>query len=191
MKIDYINISKRTIHLLLQPNNAWKQVLKEQQKDKDLFYSYLLPLVLVVSVLVFLISLFTHTILQSIGLSLINLISALCGTWCAYVISREYLCSKLNYYPAQALNLTVYSAAIFTIFHGIGTALDFLFIGQLFTLFSFVFIRTLYMGITQLPQLANKQKTNILVIMALSIICIPIIISQILMIVLSVSAINV
>jgi len=80
---------------------------------------------------------------------------------------------------------------IFIIFHSIGNALGNIFLGQLFTLLSFTFIRTLYKGLGQIPRLHPGQKTNILVISSLAIICIPVIINQLLMIIFGISAFNI
>lgn len=191
MKKGYQNIYQRTKRMLLEPGTLWPSLLEEYPSQKMIFRQYLFPIAGVTSALVLLFSLLHHTPVQAIGLGVIDLISSLCGTWFAYLINREYLCRKLNYPDHQALNLTVYSSAIFILFHGIGTALGNIFIGQLFTLISFIFIRTLYSGLENLEKLSNGQKTNILIIASLSIICMPIIISQILMIVFRISAINV
>lgn len=191
MKVNYKNIYERTKQMVLKPQMMWPEVLEEDWTIKEISRNYLLPIVIITSVFVLLFSFINYTVWQAIGLAFINLISALTGTWLAYLITREYLCGKLNYPDNQALNLTVYSSAVFILFHGLGSALGNIFIGQLFTLLSFIFIRTLYAGIGMLPHVSNGQKTNILVIVSLAIICIPIIISQILMIVFRISAINV
>ncbi len=191
MKMNFQKIYERTKLMLLRPNSIWPWILKENLPVKDIFRNYLLPVSLVVSLLVLLLSLFKYSILHSVGLAFISLISALCGAWFAYLITREYLCSKLNCPNNMALNLTIYSFAVFILFHGIGTALGNIFIGQLFTLLSFIFIRTLYSGIERLPEIPANQKTNILIITSLTIICIPIIISQLLMILFNISAINI
>lgn len=191
MKANYKNIYERTKQMVLKPQIMWPQVLEEDLTVKEIFRNYLLPITIFTSVFVLLFSFINYTPWQAVGLAFINFISALTGTWFAYLITREYLCGKLNYQDNQALNLTVYSSAVFIIFHGLGSALGNIFIGQLFTLLSFIFIRTLYAGIGILPSVSNGQKTNILVIVSLAIICIPIIISQILMIVFRISAINV
>ncbi len=191
MKMNFKKIYERTKLMLLKPNSIWPWILKENLTVKDIFRNYLLPVSLAVSLLVLLLSLFKYNILHSVGLAFINLISALCGAWFAYLITREYLCVKLNCANNVALNLTIYSSAVFILFHGIGTALGSIFIGQLFTLLSFIFIRTLYSGIERLPEIPANQKTNILIITSLAIICIPIIISQLLMILFNISAINI
>lgn len=191
MKIDYRYIFERTRQMLMKPVMAWPHVWEENRTGKEMFRNYLLPIVLVISILVFLFSLMSYTVLQSIGLAFINLVSSLSGTWLAYLLIREYLCGKLNYRNNQALSLTVYSSAIFTIFHGLGASMGDVFIGQLFTLLSILFVRTLYAGIGQLPNIQTNQKTNVLVISSLSIICIPVIISQLMMIVFRISAITI
>lgn len=191
MKTNYKYIYLRTRQMLTQPAVAWPHVLQESFTLKDTFRNYLFPVAAGISVIVFFLSLIHYTTLQAFGLGLINFISTMCGAWFTYLLAREYLCSKLNYQDSEALNLTVYSYTIYIIFHSIGGAFGNIFIGQVFTLFSFIFLRTLYTGIGQLPKLQANHKTNILVIASLSIIFIPNIVTQILMIVFRISAINV
>lgn len=191
MKTNYQNIYARTRQMLLKPEAVWPEVLEEDCTVRDIFYHYLFPLTLATSIFVLLFSLFSYTVWQAIGMAIIQIISALGGIWCAYLIIREYLCRKLSCQDNHALNLTVYSSALFILFHGIGVALGNIFIGQLFTVLSFIFIRTLYKGIWSLSQLKPGQKNNILVIATLAIICMPIIISHILMIIFRISAIQV
>ncbi len=191
MKTNYRNIYLRTKQMLTQPSIAWPEILQEDFSVRDTFRYYLFPIALGISVIVFLLCLLQYSSLQAFGLGMVNLISTLSGAWLTYLIIREYLCSKLNYQNKEALNLTVYSYAVFIIFHSIGAALGTIFIGQIFTLLSFIFLRTLYAGIGQLPHLPTGQKTNILIITSLAIICIPVIITQLLMIVFRISAITV
>lgn len=191
MKIQYKTIYKRTRDLIIAPSESWRSILKEQTSQQQLINNYLLPLTIACSLLVFPISLFNYSVLQSIGLSFINLLASVIGTWIAYLLVKEYLCNKLDFRPAQALKLTIYSAAVFILFHSIGAALGNLFIGQLFTLASFIFIRTLYIGINTLPDIPANQKTNTIIIATLAIICCPIIVAQILMIMFRISAINI
>lgn len=190
-RIDYKHIYRRTRQFLMKPEIAWQQVMEENIPVRGLFQDYLLPIAVVTSLLVFLLSLLHVTVFQAIGLGIINLISILCGIWFSFLIMKAYLCEKLNYRDNQALNLTVYSAVIFTFFHSIGAALGNMFLGQLFTLLSFIFIRTLYIGLGQLRGLPSNQKTNVFVIATLCIICIPIIITHILMIVFRSPAFNI
>lgn len=191
MKTDYKNIYRQTRQMLLHPEISWPQTLREHLSCKTIFYRYFLPLNLFISVCVFLIGLPSYTVVQAAGLSMIGLLSSFFGTWFAYLIIREYLCGRLNYPDHQVVQLTVYSSAVFILFHHIGTTLGQVFIGQLFTLLSFIFIRTLYSGLNALPKLTRGQKNNILIIASLSIVCIPIILSQLLMIIFRISAINV
>lgn len=177
--------------MLSKPDIAWVQVEEEDFRLEEIFKSYLIPVTVVTSLFVFLLSLVHYTVWQASGLAVINLLSSNCGVWFSFLITKEYLCGKLNYRSNQALNLTVYSSAIYIIFHSLGAALGNVFLGQLFTLLSFIFIRTLYTGIRMLPEMTSGQKTNVLIITSLSIICIPIIITQILMIVFRISAFNV
>lgn len=191
MKTNYKHIYLRTRQMLTQPAIAWPEVLKENSTFRNTFRDYLFPIATFLSVIVFLIRLIHYPPLQALGLGIINFISVIGGAWFTYLITREYLCNKLNYPNHEALNLTIYSYTVFIIFHSIGGALENIFIGQIFTLFSLIFLRTLYTGTGQLPQLQPNHKTNILIITFLSIVFIPVIITQILMITFRISAINV
>ena len=113
------------------------------------------------------------------------------GIWFAYLLTKEYLSNKLRDADNTALLLTVYPGALFTVFHSLGIAMGNYFMGQIFTLLSFIFIRTLYIGIRRISDLPNNQQTNLLVIVALAVICIPVIISQVLMIAFGISVFNV
>lgn len=189
--INFKYLYRRTEQLLLIPETVWPEALDENNSGKELYRNYLIPITLVISVPVFLINLIHYHLWQAIGLTIINLTAMLTGSWLSYLITREYLCRKLSFDTNLALNLTVYSGVIFIIFHSIGNALGNVFLGQLFTLLSFIFIRTLYKGLEQIPRLHPSQKTNILVISSLAIICIPVIINQLLMIVFGISAFNI
>lgn len=191
MKTSYKNIFLRTRQMLTQPAVTWPEVLKEDFTARDIFSTYLFPISVSVATIVFLLCLIHYTFLQALGLGIINFISNICGAWFTYLITREYLCGKLNYQNNEALNLSVYSYTIYIIFHSIGGALGNIFIGQIFILLSFIFLRTLYTGIGQLRNLQANHKTNIVVISSLSTIFIPTILTQILMIVFRISAINV
>ena len=165
--INFKYLYRRTEQLLMVPETVWPEALNETNSGKELYRNYLIPI------------------------TMVNLIAMLIGNWFAYLITREYLCRKLSFDTNLALNLTVYSGVIFIIFHSIGNALGNIFLGQLFTLLSFTFIRTLYKGLGQIPRLHPGQKTNILVISSLAIICIPVIINQLLMIIFGISAFNI
>lgn len=190
-KSDVKDIYRRTKVLLTHPEKMWPSVLQERRPAKELFRAYLLPLAITTSVSVLLCGLIQHSFWVSLGLAAVNLLATTGGSWLAYLISKEYVCGKLGYGEHQALNLTIYSAAVFIVFHSIGSALGNLFVGQLFVLLSFLFVRTLYRGLEFLPGLQAGQRTNILIITSLSIICMPIIINQLLTILFGISAFNV
>ena len=189
--INFKYLYRRTEQLLMVPETVWPEALNETNSGKELYRNYLIPITMVLSIRVLLINLINYNFWQATGLTIINLIAMLIGNWFAYLITREYLCRKLSFDTNLALNLTVYSGVIFIIFHSIGNALGNIFLGQLFTLLSFTFIRTLYKGLGQIPRLHPGQKTNILVISSLAIICIPVIINQLLMIIFGISAFNI
>ena len=165
--INFKYLYRRTEQLLMVPETVWPEALNETNSGKELYRNYLIPITMVISIMVLLINLINYNFWQATGLTIINLIAMLIGNWFAYLITREYLCRKLSFDTNLALNLTVYSGVIFT------------------------FIRTLYKGLGQIPRLHPGQKTNILVISSLAIICIPVIINQLLMIIFGISAFNI
>ncbi len=191
MKIHYKNIHKRTWEIMFFPSKCWNKVRNEHTDPKKVTYEYFIPVIAICSILFFLINLLNNNLSQSLGLAIINLVSSLAGAWLAHLLIREYLCCKLNCPQVSAFNLTLYSATVFLLLHSLGIAFGNWFIGQLLTFCSFIFIRTLYLGINTLLHIPANQKTNILIIASLAIICFPIITTKLLMIIFRISAINV
>lgn len=189
--INFKRIYNRTRQLLVSPDKEWRDIAEEYILGKDIFRTYVFPLVVATSGIIMLLGLLSYRPLQALGLSLIHLAAVPAGIWLAYLITREYLANKCSEAGSLALKLTVYSSALFIVFHGAGIALGNGFLSQLLTLLSFIFIRTLYIGINRISGLQANYKTNLLVITGLSIICIPIIISHLLMIVFGISILNV
>lgn len=190
-KINFKYIYERTRRMLMQPEKEWDIIADEYGGLKDIFKNYLIPLAIVSSLSIFLFGFFHYSVGQTIGHGLINLLASVAGIWLAYLITREFLSNKLRDADNTAANLTVYSGAVFVVFHSLGIAFGNGILGQLFTLSSFIFIRTLYTGIRRIDKLPNGQQTNLLVITALSIICIPVIIAQVLTIIFGISAFNI
>lgn len=190
-KIDFKYIYERTRRLLTHPEAEWKIIADEYEDLREVLKNYLIPLATISSLSIFLFGFFHYSTAQTIGYGLINLVASVAGIWLSYLITREFLSNKLRDAGNTAQNLTVYSGAVFIVFHSLGIAFGNQFLGQLFTLLSFIFIRTLYTGIRQVSELQNGQQTNLLVITALSIICIPVIIAQVLTIVFGISAFNI
>lgn len=191
VKMNFKYIYERTQRMLTQPESEWDKVAEEYASLKETFRYYLLPVIVLSSLTIFLFGFFHYTVAQTIGYGLINLLSCTAGIWFAYLLTKEYLSNKLRDADNIALLLTVYPGAIFIVFHSLGIAMGNYFLGQLFTLLSFIFIRTLYIGIRRISDLPNNQQTNLLVIVILAVICIPIIISQVLMIAFGISAFHV
>lgn len=190
-KMDLKTLYVRTWNFLINPETEWNLVKQEEVPLKNLFKFYLVPIAGVSSVAVLLGSLLFYSPMQAIGYAIINLLSATIGTWFTYLLTREYLCNKIEDADNTALYLTVYSAALFIIFHSLSIALGYSFLSQLFTVASFIFVRTLYTGLNQLKNLQANYKTNILIITGLSIVCLPVILQHILMIVFRISAFNI
>lgn len=180
MKINYRHILQRTQQMLLHPASEWTGVLRENVTYNELLRRYLLPIVTAVSVIVCLLRMLQYSPLQAVILGIIHFLASIGGLWITYRIVREYLCGKLNYPEYEAVNLSVYSHIILIIFSGIGHALGNSFIGDIFTLTGFIFLRTLYTGIGQWQDLPANHRTNLLLITALSMIFIPIAITHIL-----------
>ena len=103
---------------------------------------------------------------------------------------RDSLNNKIPDAENTALHLTVYSASVFIVFHSLSVALINGFFSQLLSLISLIFIRTLYAGISAVTRLEVNQKTNTLIIAALSIICIPVIFKRLLMILFHIPILN-
>lgn len=190
-KLNFRYIFERTRLLLTQPEKIWNRISKEYLSLDELYKFYFIPVAAIASVFILLIGPWHYEPFQTVGLCFINLLAALIGTWLSYLIAKEYLCNKIEEANQYALRLTVYSSAIFTIFHSISTALVNGFLSQLFMLFSLICIRTLYAGIRQIPDPTDNLQTNLLVIISLSIICIPVIIIHILMIVFRIPVLNI
>lgn len=191
VKIDFKYIYGRTRRMLTKPEIEWDKVAGESPGLKETFRNYLFPVAVLSSLTIFLFGFFHYSVMQTVGYGAINLISSMAGIWFAYLLTKEYLSNKLRDADNTALLLTVYPGALFTVFHSLGVAMGNYFMGQLFTLLSFIFIRTLYIGIRRISDLPNNQQTNLLVIVALAVICIPVIISQVLMIAFGISVFNV
>ena len=187
--INFRYIYERTRQLLLDPKQEWTVIGDEYNNPKDMFRDYLIPLSVIVSVIVLLFGFLHYTILEAFFSGLINLVSTTAGTWVCFLICREYM-NKTDQTETTALQLTVYSSALFILFHSLATAFGNGFFGQLMSLSSLLFIRTLYIGIHKTSDLQSAQKKNLLIIMILSIICIPVIMKKILMIIFNIPAFN-
>lgn len=187
----YKELHTTITQLFIRPKTSWNAVIRQPLTFKKFLYRDWMPLAGLLCLVVFGLQLIHYSILQSIGLSIIYFITMVGGFRIVYPITREYLCRKLNYSEQEVLSLIGHSYAIYFIFHSIGQACGDLFIGQVFILFSLLFIRTLYFGISELSNYQSQHQTNILIISALSIIFIPMLIKQLLTIIFGIPAIHV
>ena len=135
--------------LLLHPATYWLQMFRKTYTFRPFLRNYLLPLTSILSILVIGIHLFQRPIIQAIEFGIVNFITNLGSFWITFLLTKEYMCHKLDYEEKEIIPLIGYSNAIFIIFYSIGHACGTLFIGQLFILLSFSFLRTLYWGIKQ------------------------------------------
>lgn len=190
-KINLQYIYDRTKQLLFKPESEWDIINDEYTGVKEILKGYLIPLTAIVSAIVLLFSFLEYSIWQSVCIAIINFLSAIAGTWCSFLFCREYLNNKAGDAENTALNLIVYSSALFILFHSLATAFGSGFFGQLMLLSSLLFIRTLYIGINKIDLKTAAQKKNLLIISALSIIFIPVIIKKLLMILFHIPAFNI
>lgn len=189
-KINLRYLYERTKELVISPDRTWPVINDEYTGVKEIFQTYLIPLSVIISVIVLLFGFLQYTVWQTICYAGINFISAVGGTWLSFLICREYLNNKVDESENTALSLTVYSSAVFIVFHSLATAFGNGFFGQLMSLCSLLFIRTLYIGINKNNNLQAAYKKNLLIISILSIICIPMIIKKLLMILFHIPAFN-
>lgn len=174
---------RRTLQFIVNPGREWALVREERNEVKELFRNYFIPYVTLISGITLVLSFLQYSWPYAIGYAFINLISVTTACYGVYVITREYLGNKLPAPGNTALQLSVYSSAVFTLFHSISTALINGFLSQLLGLFSFIFLRTLYTGISGTKHLPTNQKTNLFIIMGILIICLPVIFKKLLMII--------
>ena len=180
----------RTRQLILNPKREWSLIDNEHDSPLQLFSNYLIPLAIMASIVVLLLGFLHYNGLHTLLYTLINFISITLGTYLTFIITREYLTGKLPDAEGTALHLSVYSAAVFTLFHSLSVALVSGFWSQLLGLISLIFLRTLHAGISGITKLETSQKTSMLIIMALSIICIPVICKRLLMILFHIPVFN-
>lgn len=189
-KNDIQKYYERTRQLLLRPKQEWSMIENESDRISGLFCNYLIPLAILTSVIVLLFSLLHYNIFYALLYTLINFISITGGTYLVFLITREFLTNKIQDVENTALHLSVYSTAIFALFHSLSVALVSGFWCQLLGLVSLIFLRTLHAGISGISKLETGQKTNMLIVMALSIICIPVICKRLLMILFHIPVFN-
>lgn len=181
---------KRTRQLLLRPRYEWQKIVTEERDPQSLFRFYFLPACLFSSLLLFIGCSIQHNLLYATGFAIINLLSAFGGIYVVYLLTREYLNGKMDGSDNTALILCVYSAVIFILFHSLSLGLGNNFFGQLTGVISLLFLRTLYTGIYFLEELPVGLKTNLFIIMSLSVIFIPVILSRLLMILFHIPVFN-
>lgn len=191
IKVDFRHIYERTRKALTNPEAEWCVIKEETYSVKEMFQNYLVPLSVIASLVVLIFGFFQHGLYTAISLGVFNLLATTVGTWLSYLVAREYLSGKLYDADKVAADLTVYSAGIFIVFHSLGVAFGNGFFCQLFTLLSFIFIRSLYIEIKQISEPQSGVRTNLLIISSLSIICIPVIINHLLMVIFRISIIHV
>ncbi len=168
--------------LFLHPRQEWQHIFQEPAEDFTLFRLYFIPFSVFISIVVCLLGCIRNSVFYSLGYTVISFISTVGGIYLAYLICREYLSNRIPQAYNIALNLIVYSSVIFIGFHSIAATLPNGFFSQLLDLCSLIFLRALYTGIENTPDLPGNQKTNLFIVSSLSIIFIPTILQKLLMI---------
>lgn len=190
-KIYWKEIFLQTKELLMMPAEAWPKISRESNSAKALFRSFVLPQAIAMSVIVLLFSLFRYSVFFAFLNAVANVLALSCGIWVSYLIAREVLNNKIADADNIALKLTVYSTSVFTVFHSLAVAFGNGFFGQLLTIVSLIFIRTLYIGVNQTETLPANQRTNFMVIVCLSVICFTVIFNKILTVIFMIPVFNV
>lgn len=181
---------KRISQLLLNPSQEWERIREETTEKDTLFRTFFIPFCLIVSGMVLLLGLLRLNFFHAFGYALIDLTSNLLGVYVVFLLIREYLNGKTPDSDNTTLTITVYSSVVFLLFHSLSAVLGSNFLGQLTSLFSLFFLRTLYVGIYTIADLTSSQKTNLFIITSLAIIFIPVIIHKLLMILFHIPVFN-
>lgn len=180
MKREYKEIYVRMRALVTAPSVAWARIFGEPVDERQLMVRHLVPCAAFFSIVSIPVGLIGHTAWHAAGMAAIHFAASVAGIYSAYRLVQEYMRGKMEEGREMALPLTVYSAEIFIAFRSFGVALGNVFVGQLFMLASLFFIHTLYVGIQTMKDVAANQRTNLLVIASLSIISLPTIVHQVL-----------
>lgn len=180
MKRECKEIYARMRELIAAPSAAWMRIFREPADTRLLMRRHLVPWTAFFAVVSIPVGMICHSGWQAVGTALIHFTASVAGTYAAYRLVQEYMRGKMEEWRETALPLTVYSAEVFIAFRSFGVALGNAFVGQLFMLASLFFIHTLYVGVQALEEVPGNQRTNLLVIASLSIICLPTIIHQLL-----------
>ncbi|MDR0983047.1 MAG: hypothetical protein LBM07_07415 [Culturomica sp.] len=165
----------------------WQNIFPETNTE-NIFKSYVIPFSVATTILTFPINLISHTLLYTLLNSLCELTASIGGTYIAFICVKEYLSGNIKHSQDTERKLIYYSSLIFVVFNILGSATELYFLSQVLTLISIASLRTLYFGIKAIKTSVNK--TNLFIISALTIICLPLIIKRLLMIVLHLPAIN-
>lgn len=181
---------KRISQLLLYPSQEWERIREKTTERDTLFRTFFIPFCLIVSGMVLLLGLLRLNFFHAFGYALIDLTSNLLSVYVVFLLIREYLNGKTPDSDNTTLTITVYSSVVFLLFHSLSAVLGSNFLGQLTSLFSLFFLRTLYVGIYTIADLTSSQKTNLFIITSLAIIFIPVIIHKLLMILFHIPVFN-
>lgn len=174
----------------MHPRPEWQNIRHETDVPAQLFTQFLLPMAGVAAAVVFALGLFRYDAPHALLYAITHFVSISAGTWLTFLMVREVLDGKVEQYERTALHLSVYSTAVFLLFQSVSVALVSGFVSQLFSIACLLFLRTLHAGISGISRLTPGQKTSLLIIAGLSIICIPAICKRGLMILFHIPVLN-
>ena len=189
-KINFRYILTRIKHLLTNPEAEWLKIKEEDSARDQLFRDYVIIPSALFSILVVLLRLLNTDLMIAVGWGVINFISCTIGTYICFRASKEYLSNKIQNHGKIAIYLSIYSSAIFIVFHSLSVGFTHNFIGDVMAILSLFSLRTLYTGLNTISTLNTRFKKSAVIIIGLLIICTPVIIMSLLTIVFRIPAIN-
>ncbi|WP_294142973.1 hypothetical protein [uncultured Sanguibacteroides sp.] len=189
-KVHLKYIAIRLKHLLTSPEVEWNTIRMDETGRIELFRNYIILPSILFSILVFLFRLMSNDVMVSLGWGIINFIACTAGCYVCFRLTREYLSNKTINSGTIALKLSVYSSAVFILFHSLAVGFPQNFIGDVMAILSLLSLRTLYIGLNTISELNTRYKKSAVIIIGLLIICTPIIITRLLTIIFRIPAIN-
>lgn len=177
--------------LLLEPKKEWQQIGREDSDRRTVLRDYILLPAAFFSIISALLRLISAHWLVALEYGAINFVACLTAALATHWITREYLANKSSGFRNNSFRLAVYCCSVYLIFRSISVGLSGSFMGDLMAVGSLLSLYTLYTGLeTLFPDLNASHKKSALIICGLLILCIPVIITRLLTILLSVPAIN-
>lgn len=179
-KANFKSIYARTREMLFHPATGWQAVKQEDIAGAEAFREYLIPLTAAGSACTLVLQLLHTPPLYALLTAAITFAASIGGAYLAYRVTREYLSGKIADANNMSLRLSVYSSAIFIVFHSLSRGMPDGFLGQLLGLLSLLSLRTLYIGLNQTSHLNVQLRKSTFIIAGLLIVVSPMIIQRLL-----------